>query len=241
MAFRRSRAASRRTSRPSLCALSENVSFDLGVEWFKISSSAEISMPTATKESFDQVLHEIIDDWYDRVSTYYVTEESLEDTPDLELELEVELKRFHGDSGHRIKFNKNKLDFTYGLRAAWENQAFMIEISVNNKVTNFDYDDFKQQLFDHYDVAGGKPITKPRDLGRPLYRDVFQLPEGLGQAFQIEKKGGKADIMRLTFKTDGQYIESLARRPGATKELIENYCVAPFRSVYARVYRSSTH
>ena len=44
-----------------------------------------------------------------------------------------------------------------------------------------------------------------------------------GQAFQIEKKGGKADIMRLTFKTDAQYIESLARRPNATKELIETY------------------
>ena len=198
-----------------------------------------MSKPATAQNTFDLILSEIIDSWYDRVSTYYVTEESLEEMTDPEPDVEIELKKFHSDEGHRIKFDKHELDFTYGLKASWENEEFLLEVSVNNKVRNFDYDDFRQQLIDHYASAGGAPVTKPRDLGRPLFRDVFHLAEGLGQAFHIEKKGNKADIMRLTFRTDGQYIESLARRPGATKELIEKYCVAPFRSVYALVYRSS--
>jgi hypothetical protein len=198
-----------------------------------------MSKPLAAQNTFDLVLSEIIDSWYDRVSTYYVTEESLEEMTAPEPDIEVELKKFHSAEGHRIKFDKYELDFTYGLKASWKDEAFLIEVSVNNKVKNFDYDDFRQQLLDHYDSAGKFPVTKPRDLGRPLFRDVFHLSEDLEQAFHIEKKGDKADIMRLTFRTDAQYIESLARRPEATKELVEKYCVAPFRNVYAIVYRSS--
>ena len=50
------------------------------------------------------ILGQIIDEWYQRVEPHYLT------TGD------AELKFFHDTMGHRIKFNKDGLDFTYGLK-----------------------------------------------------------------------------------------------------------------------------
>ncbi len=192
-------------------------------------------MVTQPKESIDGILGKIIDDWYGNISLHYITEEDLAETRP---ETTVQLKRFHDAKGHRIKFNKYELDITYGLKATWADKQIAIEISVNNKVEHFDYEDFREQLFAHYHHAGSLRITKPQDMKRPMYREVFQLQSRLEDAFQVERNAGRADIMRLTFQISEEYIDRLIVRPGATRELIERYCVAPFRSVYARVYRS---
>ena len=195
------------------------------------------TMTTKSTESIELVLSKIIDDWYERVSRYYVTKEDQEESA--LAESAIELKRFHDAKGHRIKFDKGDLDFTYGLKASWEQQTLHLEVSVNNKVENFDYGNFRELLFAHYREAGAKPVTKPADLKRPLFREVFRLQDGLDEAFQVERREGKADIMRLSFQIAQEYMESLARRPDASGELIERYCVAPFRSVYAQVYRAT--
>ena len=70
-----------------------------------------ISLQQAT----DKILGSIIDDWYGNVSGFYLNREQIETEPGLGTR-EEELKRFHDDKGHRIKFNKDELDFTYGLR-----------------------------------------------------------------------------------------------------------------------------
>jgi hypothetical protein len=191
-------------------------------------------MTTKSTELIDQVLGKIIDDWYQRVSRYYLTRDDQEDLA----ESAIELKRFHDAKGHRIKFDKGDLDFTYGLRASWEQQTLCLEVSVNNKVENFSYEDFRELLFVHYREAGSRPVTKPADLKRPLYHQLFRLPDGL-EAFQVERREGKADIMRLSFEIGEEYVARLARRPAASGELIERYCVAPFRSAYAQVYRAT--
>ena len=68
-------------------------------------------------------------------------------------------------------------------------------------------------------------------------------PERPGQrnqwSTQVEKNTDRADIMKLVFQVQEEYIDRLMARPGATRELIEKYCVAPFRSIYARVYRNT--
>ena len=112
-------------------------------------------------------------------------------------------------------------------------------IVVNNKVEQFDYKNFSKQLFSHYHDAGSLPVTKPQNLKRPKYRELFQLPGQLDDVFQVERNKDRADIMKLIFQIQEEYIDRLMARPGATRELIEKYCVAPFRSIYARVYRST--
>ncbi len=196
-------------------------------------------MPTQKKdislqESIDKVLYSIIDDWYDRVSSYYVTDENPSENP----EHEVELKRFHDEKGHRIKFNKDDLDFTYGLRSEWTGKECVIELSVNNKVKNFGYTEFRRQLFEHYETAGAKPVRRPKGV-RGKFRNVFRLESGLQKAFTVERRGGKADIMRLSFRIDGDLASALASNQKAAKALIEDYCVSPFRRIYALVYRSN--
>lgn len=188
----------------------------------------------AQRESFEGALESIIDEWYERVSGYYLTEE--DENPG---DREVELKRFHDDNGHRIKFNKGELDFTYGLKAIWSDHSCELEISVNNKVENFDYDDFRKRLIEHYRNAGGEKITSPMTLGRVPHNEVFQLESNLDNAFRVEKREKGADIMRLTFKLDAESIAILSEAPRRTRRLVEAYCVAPFRTIYAGVYRSS--
>lgn len=187
-----------------------------------------------SQEAFEDILRAIIDEWYERVSGYYVTEE-VDGNPDSE----IQLKRFHDKNGHRIKFNKDSLDFTYGLRATQAADAFHIDISVNNKVDEFDYEDFKRQLFDHYWAAGQNLINGPAGLNRLTFQEVFQLPSGISEAFTVETRSGRADIMRLSFEINQDHLASLAKDPNKTKQLVESYCVSPFRNIYARVYRSN--
>ncbi len=192
---------------------------------------------TTLQQTVEEILSTIIDEWYDRVSGYYITGEDAEQNP--ELTESIQLKRFHDSKGHRIKFNKDDLDFTYGLRSAWESDSVTIEISVNNKVEKFDYSNFREQLFAHYGKAGGKNVGKPAAMKSLSFEQVFQLETEIAQAFVVEKRKEKADIMRLSFRIDEGVLTELTTDPDSTKQLIESYCVSPFRSIYAKVYRSS--
>ncbi len=203
--------------------------------WFRAGMATKNKKKDETvQQAFEEILSAIIDEWYERVSGYYVTEEAGPDDP------EIELKRFHDDNGHRIKFNKDSLDFTYGLRAAWSEGSFHLDISVNNKVEDFDYENFKQQLFDHYRKAGKSRVSTPPKLKKFTHSEVFRLESGISRAFTVEKRNKRADIMRLSFEINPEHLEARAKERQRTKQLIESYCVSPFRNIYARVYRSNT-
>ena len=191
----------------------------------------------APQKTIDLILSSIIDDWYEKVSSYYVTIEQLQDHS--QLTKEEELKRFHDEKGHRIKFSKDDLDFTYGLRSIWENNHILIEVSVNNKVENFNYEGFEARLMAHYEKTGNERVTSPYELRNQSYRDVFQFEPNLREAFKVEKREDKADIMRLSFHVSNEFLDKIVGHPQASKQLVETYCVTPFRSVYATVYRRS--
>ena len=59
--------------------------------------------PPKTAELIDEALEAIIDQWYLSVSDYYITSEKKAENP--EIAGPEELKRFHDETGHRIKFN----------------------------------------------------------------------------------------------------------------------------------------
>ena len=186
--------------------------------------------------AIEEVLGQIIDEWYERVSTHYLTQDKLEGQTG-----EAELKYFHDDAGHRIKFNKDELDFTYGLRSYCDDEHCVIEISVNNKVENFDYQDFRTSLLSHYRQMGAQPVSSPYQLRSHSYQNIFKLEPSLEEAFRVERHEKKADIMRLSFRVSDHFTQELTAHPIAGKQLIEDYCVSPFRSVYATVYRRLSH
>jgi len=188
----------------------------------------------APEKTVDSILGQIIDEWYERVSPYYVTLEQVRENP--EVRKEEELKRFHDEKGHRIKFDKDALDFTYGLRSIWASHI-IIEVSVNNKVENFDYADFQERLLAHYEKTGKQNVPSPYELRSHSFREILHFEPNLREAFTVEKRGDKADIMRLSFHLNEQFVDKITAHPQASKKLIEDYCVSPFRTVYATVYR----
>jgi len=200
----------------------------------KIKSTKQADECAHVSEIIETVLSEIINDWYERVEPHYATKNQKN------TKQEAELKRFHDEKGHRIKFNKDKLDFTYGLKSHWKNEHYIIEISVNNKVANFDYQDFGRRLAFHYQQMGNQLVPTPYELRKNAYCTIFRFQPNLDKAFRVEKHPSKTDIMRLSFKVDDRFIRCLASHPVSGKQLIEDYCVSPFRSLYATVYRKSS-
>jgi hypothetical protein len=180
-------------------------------------------------------LEAIIDQWYLSVSDYYITSEKKAENPSIE-QVE-ELKRFHDENGHRIKFNKGDLDFTYGLCLDSETEGPELEVSVNNKVPNFNYPELTRRLSAYYAEARNKPIEGFKKLKKVRNADVFVLPEDLAHVIRIEQREGKADIVRLAFGISDQYLEDLVADPTNFMEVIHQYCVAPLRRIYAEVYR----
>jgi hypothetical protein len=191
------------------------------------------SKATQIQKAIDELLSQIIDEWYERVSPHYVTHS----VGSGRQAREEELKCFHDKNGHRIKFDKDGLDFTYGLKSQWAEEHCVIEISVNNKVENFDYLDFQRRLVAHYQTTGSRKVTTPYQLRAHSYQEIFQLEPNLEEAFSVENREKKADIMSLSFRLRERFSEELAARPVSGKQLIEDYCVSPFRSAYAAVYR----
>ncbi len=189
-----------------------------------------------TIKLIDKALEAIIDQWYLSVSDYYVTQEKLAETPGAEGP--EELKRFHDDSSHRIKFNKGELDFTYGLAVELDASGCRLEASVNNKVPNFNYGELVRRLSSHYETAKSQPVPGFKKLKKVRCSDVFSLPEDLHNCVAVEHRDGKADIVRLSFDILDDYLEDLVAEPAVFMDLIHVYGVAPLRRIYADVYRT---
>ncbi len=192
-------------------------------------------IPPKTVSLIDKALEAIIDQWYLSVSDYYVTSEKKAENPDLQVP--EELKRFHDETGHRIKFNKGDLDFTYGLSLLQEADNCCLEVSVNNKVPNFNYNELARRLADYYLANSDKPVEGFKKLKKVRNGEIFILQEDVQDSIKIETREGKADIVRLAFGVEEEYLEDLVSDPPIFMELIHQYCVAPLRRAYADVYR----
>jgi hypothetical protein len=188
-----------------------------------------------TIKLIDDSLCAIIDQWYLSVSDYYITAEKKAENPDIAIP--EELKRFHDEAGHRIKFNKGDLDFTYGISIEADNDVCRLEVSINNKVPNFNYGELVRRLSIHYLEAGNKPVEGFKKVKKLRHCDVFTLPDDLTSSVSVEQREGKADIIRLSFGLQDQHLEDLISE-ASFMELIHQYCVAPLRRLYAEVYRS---
>ncbi len=189
-----------------------------------------------TEALIDNALEAIIDQWYLSVSDYYITSEKKTESP--EIQAPEELKRFHDDAGHRIKFNKGDLDFTYGLCLVTGASGYAIEASVNNKVPNYNYGELVRRLATYYQSAKDKPIEGFKKLAKVRNSDVFVLNENFQDSIKVESREGKADIVRLSITVQDEYLDELISDPPNFMELIHQYCVAPLRRIYADVYRN---
>jgi hypothetical protein len=192
-------------------------------------------IPPKTLKMIDETLEAIIDQWYLSVSDYYLTAEKKAENPSLEAP--EELKRFHDETGHRIKFNKGDLNFTYGICFETGSDGCGIEVSINNKVPNFDYGELVRRLSYYYKESKEKPIEGFKKLKKVRNSDIFVLPGDLQNNVTVEQREGKADIIRLAFELKDEYVEELASDPPNFMELIHQYCVAPLRRIYAEVFR----
>ena len=197
--------------------------------------SGKRKTPAKTAALIDSALEAIIDQWYLSVSDYYVTVEKKKENP--EIQVPEELKRFHDETGHRIKFNKGDLDFTYGLSLMTGNEDCILEASVNNKVPNFNYGELARRLAVYYQSNKDKPIEGFKKLKKIRNADVFHLNDSLQESIKVETREGKADIVRLSFGVEDEFLEELVSDPPNFMELIHRYCVAPLRRIYADVYR----
>lgn len=197
--------------------------------------SGKKNIPPQTAELIDKALETIIDQWYLSVSDYYITTEKKAENPDIFSP--EELKRFHDEHGHRIKFNKGDLDFTYGLSVVTDEAECGIEVSVNNKVPNFNYTELARRIDDYYRVNSETPIEGFKKIRKMRNCDVFTLKEDVVGSIKVETREGKADIVRLSFAIRNNLLEELVADPANFMELIRHYCVAPLRRIYAEVYR----
>ncbi len=189
-----------------------------------------------TVKQIDEALSAIIDQWYLSVSDYSVTVEKKVENP--KIDTPEELKRFHDETGHRIKFSKGDLDFTYGICLEGKPDACLLEVSVNNKVPNFNYGELVRRLSAYYEDAKTKPIEGFKKLKRVRNCDIFSLPDDLHNSVTVEQREGKADIIRLSFSLQDGHLEELVSDPPAFMDVIHQYCVAPLRRIYADVYRN---
>lgn len=190
-----------------------------------------------TVKLIDETMAAIVDQWYLSVSDYYVTAEKKAENP--EIFVPEELKRFHDTLSHRIKFYKGDLDFTYGLALEVDGDQCLLEASINNKVPKFNYPELVRRLTVHYETLKLKPIEGFKKLKKVANSEVFSLADELQNSLVVEQREGKADIVRLSFGIEDQYLDELTSDPPAFMEIIHQYCVAPLRRLYAEVYRSS--
>jgi hypothetical protein len=191
--------------------------------------------PEKIMRIIDAALAGIIDQWYQSVSEYYVTIEKKSQDPTVTGE--EELKRFHDEKGHRIKFAKGELDFTYGLRLHTDAEIYRIEVSVNNKVSNFNYDKLVRKLQDYYSNSKHLKVSDGKVLKGVSYSAIFVIPSEIDKSIVVEKREGKADIVRMSFTIYEEYLKELTSDQRAIMSLIQYYCVSPLRKVYAEVYR----
>jgi hypothetical protein len=193
-------------------------------------------IPSKTIKLIDKALEGIVDQWYLSVSDYYITQEKKAEDPGIEGA--EELKRFHDEAGHRIKFDKGQLDFTFGLAVEADAEGCRLEASVNNKVPNFNYSELVRRLSTYYESARNQPVEIFKKLRKVRHGDLFSLPDDLRRCVSIEQREGKADILRLSFGIAEAHLDALVEDPPNFMDLIHQYCVAPLRRIYAEVYRT---
>lgn len=189
-------------------------------------------MPDDFVQTLDSALFKVIDIWYDRVRPNYVTEEDSR-----EVGLEPELKRFHGDGKHRIKFARSiELDVTYGLGAVERNGLVFLESSVNNKSNGFDYEAFVQRLERYYwSTRSEKPWVEP-GYDHYSYSDLLPFEPVLGQSVLRERRPDRAEVIRLFFEVGTKFQQVLKKRGDLIVDLVEDYCLAPLKRIYAESY-----
>lgn len=192
-----------------------------------------MSLPEKRLERLDRILRDIIQDWYERVRPHYVTEEESR-----QLGVEPEIKHFHDDGSHRIKFARvRELDVTYGIRAVLNDDRLYIESSVNNKSSGFDYESFVERLQSHYWRSRNEKPWTEAGIDRFAYGDLLQFEPQFGRSVLLEAREEKADIIRLLFHVNPKYEDLLMSREDVLRDLIENYCLAPMKWIYAESYR----
>jgi hypothetical protein len=181
----------------------------------------------------DEVMKRIISGWHDRVKADYVTEEDRE-----LLGLEPEIKRFHSTGNHLIKFSRERLLYvTYGLRTVTKGELLCVESSVNNKSAKFDYESFANRLKLHYyQNCYEKPWTD-QELGRYTYSDLFHFDPRMGYSVSLDIRADKADIIRLLFELNPRHENELLARTDLLEDVIDNYCLAPLKRIYAETFR----
>ncbi len=184
-------------------------------------------------EQLDKIAQEIIDDCYERSKENYVTEEDSR-----QLGVEPEVKLFHRKGNHRVKFARRKeLDVTYGLGAYSRDGMAVIEASVNNKSAGFDYDLFVERLKAYYwGSRHEKPWTDP-EFDHFSYADLVDFDPRMSHSVSLDIRKDKADIIRLGFALNPNHRDRLMERRGLLFDLIENYCLAPLKRIYAESYR----
>jgi hypothetical protein len=191
--------------------------------------------PSQLQRMLDDLLASMINEWYDNVCGYYTTEEHRQSADE-----EPELKRFHDEKGHRIKFAKATLQCTYGLRILKEEEQNHIEISVNNKVEDLDYTEFRVRLGRHYADTTAKAAKAREAKSLPVFSEIFTLESEMSQAFSVERSEGKADVVRLSFLVNAEKIVPLLEDPARLKAAIEEHCLSPMRRIYADLYRRTS-
>ena len=192
-----------------------------------------MNVPEEALQQLDKIAQEIIDDLYERAKENYVTQED-----SLQLGVEPEVKRFHRKGNHRLKFARRKeLDVTYGLGAYSKDGIILIEASVNNKSAGFDYDLFVEKLKAYYwGSRHEKPWTDP-EFDHFSYADLVHFDPRMSHSVSLDIRKDKADIIRLGFALNPSHKERLMQRRGLLFDLIENYCLAPLKRIYAESYR----
>jgi hypothetical protein len=92
-------------------------------------------------------------------------------------------------------------------------------------------------MAEYYQANENKPIEGFKKLRKVRNCDIFHLPEDLNGSITLETREGKADIVRLSFGIEDEFLDELIAEPPNFMELIHQYCVAPLRRIYAEVYR----
>ena len=184
-------------------------------------------------KQFERITHQIVDGWYERVKQNYVTEEDSRD-----LGIGPELKSFHETGNHRIKFVREKeLEVTYGLGVRRTDEQFIVESSVNNKSDGFDYEAFVNSLKSHYWRSRNEKPWTEADFDHFTYQDLLSFKPLMGQSVTLDMRKDKADIIRLSFGVNPHHEDLLLGRKDVLRDLIEEYCLAPLRRIYAESYR----
>ena len=59
----------------------------------------------------------------------------------------------------------------------------------------------------------------------------------MGQSVTLDMRKDKADIIRLSFGVNPHHEDLLLGRKDVLRDLIEEYCLAPLKRIYAESYR----